>query len=66
MESSRRVEGLKGKVTAYINLVSINKVWVWPVDGRLDSFSWILRMNEMGTLSSNSFTGVYRFRILMI
>ena len=65
MVSKPRDEGLKGKVTANRNLVSIKRVCEESC-GRLDNFSWIFLMKLMGTRSSNSFTGVYRFRILMI
>ena len=65
MVSKATGEGLKGKVTAKVNLVSMSRAWEDKAS-RTDSFSCILRMKLMGTLSSNSFTGVYRLRILMI
>ena len=57
-------EGLNGRLIANRNLVSISSVCVESC--RDFSFSWILRMKLTGTRSSNSFTGVYKFKIFII
>lgn len=57
-------EGLNGRLMANRNLVSISSVCVESC--RDFSFSWILRMKLTGTRSSNSFTGVYKFKIFII
>lgn len=62
--SSPTDDGLNGKLTAKSNLVSMRRVCVTSC--RELSLSWILRIKLTGTLSSNSFTGVYKFKILII
>ena len=58
-------DGINWKLTANKNLLSIISN-DWDCSFVLDSCSWILRMKLIGTRSSNSFIGVYRFSILII